>query len=71
LQPEEKAVAQLIRRSITTGKDLPAGHCLDWTDLAWLRPGGGLAPGEEFRLIGKRLRRDIVQGEQLSLDDME
>lgn len=71
LQADEKAMAQLIRRSIAAGKDLPIGHCLDWSDLAWLRPGGGLAPGEEFRLIGKKLRRDIRQGEPLSLADLE
>jgi sialic acid synthase SpsE len=71
LQPEEIAMVPLVRRSLAAGRDLPAGHCLDWSDLAWLRPGGVLAPGEELKLVGKRLRRDMRQGEQFSLDDLE
>jgi hypothetical protein len=35
-----------------------------------VRPGGGLAPGEEHRLVGHTLRRDVHFGDRLSPADV-
>jgi sialic acid synthase SpsE len=59
-----------VRRSIAAARDLREGHVLEWDDLAWLRPRDGLAPGDEHRLLGKALRRDVPMGESIGEDDV-
>ncbi len=57
-----------VRRSIVAGRDLPAGHVLAFEDLAWLRPGGGMAPGREDELVGRALSRAVAMGDRLDPD---
>jgi sialic acid synthase SpsE len=71
LQPCEAAVAPLARRSIAAAADLPAGRRLRWEDLTWLRPAGGLPPGEEAQLLGRGLKRAVGFGEPLLPGDVE
>ncbi len=66
----EKKVIQAARRSIVADCDLIKGKRITLKDITWLRPSGGLAPGEEQRILGKRLRRDISRGEKISLEDV-
>lgn len=68
MQDAEKATAAAARRSIVARSALPAGHILTFSDLDWLRPGGGLPPGEENRLLGHRLSRSITPGEMITQD---
>ena len=70
IQPQEATAVMAIRRSIVAATDLPKGHRLTWSDLAWVRPAGGLPPGEESRLLGKVLRRDVQSGERLLETDV-
>ena len=56
------------RRSVCVARDLPAGHVLAFADLDWLRPGGGLAPGREAVVLGRRLVRAVAAGERLAAD---
>ena len=67
----EEEVVTAIRRSIVAGRDMPVGHHVDMSDLTWLRPSGGLVPGEEEALIGKLLKREVSFGEQLLVTDVE
>ena len=71
LQPCEESAAQALRRSIVAGRDLPRGHRLEWSDLTWVRPAGGLPPGEEDRLVGKITKRGVAFGERLGVADVE
>lgn len=71
LQPSEEASAEAIRRSIAAARDLSEGHVLEPADLTWLRPGGGLRPGRESELLGRRLRRDVPAGALIALTDVE
>ena len=66
--PNEAEIGPRVRRSIVAARDLPAGHTLAWADLSWVRPGGGLAPGQEDQVLGKRLATALAQGEQITLD---
>jgi len=66
--PVEAAVGQAARRSIVARRALAAGHKIAAADLDWLRPGGGLAPGEEKKLVGRRLKRAVQAGEMLTPD---
>ena len=57
--------SKTIRRSIVASQNLPIGHKIVLKDLGWVRPGGGLKPGEEHRIIGKRLNQEIQKGEKI------
>lgn len=71
VQPDEKPGLQLFRRSIAVRRALPKGHRLAMEDLVWLRPGGGIAPGDEAQVVGRALAVDVEAGRFLSLSDME
>ena len=57
--------AILIKRSLVAKKDLKKDKIINQNDITWLRPGNGEAPGNEKSFIGKKLIRDISNGEQL------
>lgn len=58
------------RRSLWAKRSLPAGHVVVADDVAVLRPGTGLAPLLESRLIGVRLMRSIACGEPFLATDL-
>jgi len=68
-RPAEAATTAAARRSIVARTALPAGHTLTTADLDWLRPGGGLQPGQENLLVGRRTLGAVAQG-QMILPDM-
>jgi sialic acid synthase SpsE len=69
-QPCEQDGIREFRRSIVAAGDLESGHRLTERDLMWLRPAGGVAPGEEHRLVGRTLRRAVATGERIQLADV-
>jgi N,N'-diacetyllegionaminate synthase len=71
IQPCESASASAIRRSIVAARDLKSGSQLAAGDLKWIRPGTGLRPGTEDRLIGGMLKRDLRADEPITLADVE
>jgi|TARA_Y100000031_G_scaffold85558_1_gene94213 sialic acid synthase SpsE len=64
--PSEEVNTEAIRRSIVTVTGLQAGHRIERGDLGWMRPGTGIAPGEEDRVLGGRLLVDATAGEDLT-----
>lgn len=62
----ERASATAVRRSLAARRDLAAGHVLAAEDLSWLRPGTGIAVGDEARVIGRTLRSAVAAGELLA-----
>jgi N,N'-diacetyllegionaminate synthase len=71
VQASEESNVQALRRSIVAAGSFAAGHVLGGDDLAWLRPGGGMPPGDEALLLGKSLRRNVEFGERLAPEDVE
>ena len=71
VQPSEASLATAVRRSIAAAADLPAGRQIEESDLVWLRPRDGLAPGQEDQLVGRVLRRDLAAGESILPEDVE
>jgi len=55
-------MASAVRRSIVATENLAAGATVTEKDLNWTRPAGGMAPGEERDIIGKRLKSALSQG---------
>lgn len=70
MRSTEEATARAARRSIVARRDLQEGHELRRDDLDWLRPGDGISPGGERRLLGRRLRRPIRRGERILEEDV-
>ncbi len=62
VRPCEEAVSAHVRRGIAASRDLAPGTMLGFADLTWVRPRSGLAPGQEDRLVGKRLAVAIPFG---------
>ena len=67
LQESEKANENLIRRSIAAKRDLAAGTRISAEDIAWVRPGGGLEPGREELVLGRKLGDSVYCGEMITL----
>lgn len=68
-QPNELTNLQRVRRSVVAARDLEAGTPITWDDLAWVRPGGGLSPGNEAELLDRILVRTVRRGEWLLPQD--
>jgi N,N'-diacetyllegionaminate synthase len=66
----EKPAAEAMRRSIAAGRALESGHELSMDDITWIRPGGGVDPGDEDKLLGRKLIRSLDQGELIHLEDL-
>ena len=69
-EDNEKSIMTHARRSIAAGKDLPRGTKLVLDDLIWLRPSDGLKPGEEHKILGKYMVRDMKYGEFITAKDV-
>jgi sialic acid synthase SpsE len=67
----ERSLEGAVRRSIVARRDLPAGTVLAWEDLAWLRPGGGMPPGQEHLILGRKLAAACPAGEPIRPESLE
>lgn len=67
----ELAVRKVARRSVATAKNLEAGATLVLEDLAVLRPGDGIPPGEIGNLVGRKILRHLVAGTTLHWSDID
>lgn len=68
IQPCEKDMKISMRRSIAASRNINEGSILEENDFIWVRPGHGYSPGEENLFLGKKLKKNVIQGEILSLD---
>ena len=66
--PRELETAAVARRSLAAARDLSAGERLTPADVSLKRPGTGLPPTEERRVIGRTARVAIPRDALLSLD---
>lgn len=70
IQDSETAVAEVARRSIVAGRDLPQGAIISFEDITWVRPSGGIPPGQEHLVVGRALANPVQMGEPIKLDDL-
>ena len=56
------------RKSLYASKNLKKNAILQKTDIACVRPFEGLHPKYYFRIIGKKLKKNIKIGEGLKLE---
>lgn len=65
-QPGELPGLIDIRRSVVAARNLTSGEPLQIEDITWVRPGGHLPPGEEHKILGRTLSRDIAAGDPIT-----
>lgn len=65
----ELPVRELVRRSVTSARDLVSGVPVSVSDLTLLRPGTGITPKELYLVCGRAPIRDIPAGTTLSWSD--
>lgn len=65
----ELPVRELVRRSVTSSRDLAAGEPLQAEDVCLLRPGTGIPPRELVRVVGRALKRPLSAGSTLQWSD--
>ena len=68
--PSEELNREKVRRSIAVRRDMKAGETLQVADLIWVRPGNGLAPGEESSVVGRPLAKPAKKGQILTMNDL-
>ena len=66
----EQDLVTPVRRSIAAARDLPAGQVLTVDDIVWVRPGGGIAPGNEADVLSKRLTTPVAAGSMILPDHL-
>ena len=64
-QASEQAGRESMRRSIAARRDLPAGTVIIADDLIWVRPAGGIAPGNENFVVGRTLIEKVAAGNHI------
>ena len=64
-QASEQAGRESMRRSIAARCDLPAGTVIIADDLTWVRPAGGIEPGNENLVLGRTLIRNVAAGDHI------
>ena len=65
LQYPEKKIISTVRRSIVARCNLKKGVLLTENDINWVRPGFGIPPDKTMDVIGKRLKEDIEEGQNI------
>jgi sialic acid synthase SpsE len=68
--PSEQKLRTQYRRSIVARYPLEAGKVITLDMLAYRRPGGGLKPYEQVKLIGRKLKRSLNKNEIINLSDI-
>ncbi len=66
----ELPIRDVVRRSVTSSRDLTAGEPLVLGDVCLLRPGIGIPPCELHALVGRALKRSVPAGTTLHWSDL-
>lgn len=69
--PSEIAPISKMGKKLVAARDLPAGHRLTAKDVAIKSPNDGLPPYELDNVIGKVLKQDLREDDNLSFDILE
>ena len=60
-----------FRLSCVAARDLPAGHLIEQGDIAFRRPGSGMAPKYAEFFAGHQTKMSISSGEILRIEQFE
>jgi N-acetylneuraminate synthase len=65
----EREKSRVMRRSAVAARDIRAGEIVAASDIAFRRPGTGVAPNDAAMLAGRVAMRDIAADQLLTLED--
>ncbi|MEW6402814.1 MAG: N-acetylneuraminate synthase family protein [Chloroflexota bacterium] len=68
--PNEVSPISKMSKKLVAGCDLSAGHVLTEADVAIKSPGDGLPPYELYNILGKTLKRPLVEDEDIMFEDL-
>ena len=71
LLSSEEAPLKKMYKSIVSAGNFKKGHTLNYNDLAFKSPGGGLKPYEYELLLNKKLKKDLNKDDLINKDDIE
>tara|TARA_B100000676_G_C18080545_1_gene850866 strand:- start:646 stop:1665 length:1020 start_codon:yes stop_codon:yes gene_type:complete len=71
IQDIEKDALRLMRRSVVAKNRLAKGHIIQIDDISWTRPSGGINPGDESMIIGKKLKNNIDAGSKILRENLQ
>lgn len=63
--------SKVFRRSLYFVKDLPEGHTINSSDIRRIRPGMGMSPKYFDKVIGKKITKNVIKGQAVSLKNIE
>ncbi len=69
-QKPELESLKFVRRSIVVNKTIKKNHRISHDDLTWIRLAGGLSPGSENLLIGRKTIKEIRPFEIINENDV-
>jgi N,N'-diacetyllegionaminate synthase len=68
--PSEKDISRIVRKSLVTTREIPAGTEIESSMLIAKRPGTGISPADLSRVLGRRTRRDVPGETVLTSEDL-
>jgi len=68
--PNEVSPIVKMSKKLVAARDLPAGHVLSAADIALKSPGDGLPPYEYDTVLGKTLKRSLLEDDNILFEDL-
>lgn len=65
VEKSEQCAQKNLRRSIIAKRTLSVETTISLDDICWVRPAGGYKPGNEYLIVGKKVKREIKKGEMI------
>ncbi len=70
IYPSEASAISKMGKKLVASRDLPLGQVLTETDIAIKSPGDGLPPYELDNVLGKTLKRPLVEDDDIMFEDL-
>jgi sialic acid synthase SpsE len=67
----ELQMRAIARRSVVASRAIPRGTTIGREHVTYKRPGTGIPPMDEHLLVGRRTKRDLAEGEIITLEAVE
>ena len=61
----------IFRRSLYYTRDLEKGKKISVNDIRSIRPGYGLSPNHLKKVLNKKIKKNVIVGDRVSLEDIE
>ncbi len=68
--PNEVGPIMKMSKKLVAARDLPSGHTLTSADVAIKSPGDGLPPYEFDTVLGKTLKRSLLEDDNIHFEDL-